>query len=550
MAHSKSQQNENQETLAGENEISVEESISRSTLLNRQQFMADIEKFLGFEFVKQLKATNSTLIVINRARIKDLAEFIKGRKYKLEAIIASDAIDLFELNYIYNFYPYNQESVLIIQTQIDKSVEVPSIIEIYENADYYENNLTNRLGIQFTKKKIAPTQEPIETKVEICIPLSIQTPSASRNLTKNGIFHPIHEKSNYFEAFIEHGKIKKIELRDGWLYKQIQPKLEKRNPISDFSTIFNQIAATSSVHLDYLLYNNIEILLNKKLNYKVNHIRTLLAELERIISHVLWFANFSDILGYHNFTSSINKNLLKLKHAYEKYFNNGTLKNTIKYCTTTDLNIKSSSQLYNFFKEFGPRLFDNLYDLVYKSFTEEKCSHIGKIDGKRAIEIGLSGPALRGSGIPIDVRASDPYLNYSKGELSQIWNIITFNKGDVYARTQVRLWEIRESMEIVKNIALGLSGNEKTLTIEPISQKMFLPTNQHLYFHVEAPQGMLGMYLKTDDKMEQSTFNTVRLITPDAANYAASKNLLIDEEPSNTALIIHSLDINFHMLDL
>jgi NADH-quinone oxidoreductase subunit D len=177
--------------------------------------------------------------------------------------------------------------------------------------------------------------------------------------------------------------------------------------------------------------------------------------------------------------------------------------------------------------------------------------NVGVITKPTARHWGLSGPVLRGSGIPYDIRCTEAYLGYTSGDLSQLWNVICFNDGDVFARAQVRLWELRESLEICKDLVYKLIDNALTTKIEEIPEQIRLNPDKFILQTVESPQGALSIYLRTDPKKNSSYFYTVRIIPSDLANFAVlEKEILPGNDIRDLPLIIHSMDLNFTMIDL
>jgi len=206
--------------------ISLDLTLTRKDKVDRALFLKKFEEFLQLEYLKKVMALNIPIYIINRSRLRHTAEFMKNYSYQLQSIFISDFPNLFELNYVYALRPYLDNSQIIIQTQHDKTIPVPSIQDIFPNAIYQERNLNHRFKIDFTNPNA-----PEESLNILCLPISLTLPSTEDNLTKLGIFHPIHKKSHYFDAHLMEGKLDKVELRDGWLYKRIQPLLEKKNPL-------------------------------------------------------------------------------------------------------------------------------------------------------------------------------------------------------------------------------------------------------------------------------------------------------------------------------
>jgi NADH-quinone oxidoreductase subunit D len=527
----------------------------RAASLNRSQFLAELKQMLGMEFIKDLSTEFVTIYLINRARIRDVAEFMKKEGYYYQTLIISDFITYFELNYVYRFGPYMNHSQIIIQTQIDRTVDIPSLADYFPNATYQELQAHHRLGANFSKSFVKSTidsKKDVVTELDVlCVPVSVQIPSKVPNPTLQGIFHPIHKDRSYFDLNIVDGIIQKVELADGWLYENAHSKLENRNAFNEVESVFESLTSNSVVHLSLAYYQGLENIMEKKVPNKSRYIRMLLAELERIRSHLLWFTNFAYLLGYDEDYCRFYNYVNQFELQNETAFKSKILKNTIKYGSSSDIPMTSAASYLGFLKNIGSEMFTSLLDLSSRNFTIEKSKGIGKISSYDALAYGLSGPVLRGTGIAYDNRAFNPYLSYIQGDFSQVWNVIAFDGGDIYARTKVRLWELRESIELSKNILAGLSNYEIPLQVEEIPVKSNLPDDKQALQTVESPQGALSVYIRTAPKKSNNVAYTVRILTPDVANYAAlERKLLIHEEIRNLPTILHSLDINYHMVDL
>ncbi|MHA1720074.1 MAG: hypothetical protein ACTSWX_03545 [Promethearchaeota archaeon] len=540
------------ETNITPNSKSSTQSIkSRDILLDQKKTIKNIENFLNIDFIKEDSTNNLhsvPIIAINWTRIRDIGHFMQQRLYNLENIYVSEVGAIFELNYIYNLRPYQKNSVIIIQTEIEKNIEPATLRDIFLNAEFLEKDINNRMGIVFSSLN-AGYKENLHNVDLYCSPIKIKVPIISENERKYGIFNPIHENHHYFNFYINNKVIKKVNLNYGWLYKKIQPKLENANPLTNFNSIFSNIAKNQLIHLNLAYLLNLESILNINISNKSKYIRTLLAELERISSHILWFSNLAELLGKKIWVKKIYREYLELIKIYEQFLGDPYLHNTISLGRSVDITINSARELYLIFKDKSNEIFNEIYKFVYSNSNETRLSGIGIVSTKDAIKNGLSGPTIRGSGVSLDLRSSGSYLIYTTGEISQVWNVISFTKGDVFARTQVRLWEIHESFEICKLILKGLSTYELKVSEGKSPDKIQFNANKYLYSAVESPNGKLSMILRTGIDDLSDKFNTVRIIN----NYnfiGLEKTMLLDNEPNDAALIIHSLDLNFNLVDL
>jgi NADH-quinone oxidoreductase subunit D len=145
----------------------------------------------------------------------------------------------------------------------------------------------------------------------------------------------------------------------------------------------------------------------------------------------------------------------------------------------------------------------------------DRTKHIGVISGKDAIRWGLTGPLLRGSGPDYDVRKAYPYSGYEQYE----FEVPTASEGDVYARYQVRMAEMHQSLRIIQQaldrlpIGAVRSNNRKFVpppraeigvSMEALIQHFKLWTEGFslpkgaTYLPVESPRGELGVYLESN----------------------------------------------------
>lgn len=107
----------------------------------------------------------------------------------------------------------------------------------------------------------------------------------------------------------------------------------------------------------------------------------------------------------------------------------------------------------------------------------DRVAGIGIISADRAIALGLTGPTLRGSGVPRDLRVDEPYLVYDQLD----FNVITYPDGDVWSRYMVRVQEMKESLKILKQVLEKMPKGD-ILLVDP---KRVLPRKKEIYTRME-----------------------------------------------------------------
>jgi len=163
-----------------------------------------------------------------------------------------------------------------------------------------------------------------------------------------------------------------------------------------------------------------------------------------------------------------------------------------------------------------------------------RCQNIGNFSAERAIAYGLSGPMLRASGVPWDLRKDEPYSIYDRFS----FQVPVGNYGDVYDRYLVRLEEMRQSVAIVEQ-AIEKMPAEGPIVPEKMPRRLRTPPGE-VYARVEAPRGEWGAYLvsKGGDKPYR-----LKMRSPSFCNLSALREMATGQFLADAVMILGSLDI-------
>lgn len=204
-----------------------------------------------------------------------------------------------------------------------------------------------------------------------------------------------------------------------------------------------------------------------------------------------------------------------------------------------------------------PHELDYFEKLVHRNrIFVDRMAGIGKMSAERAIQLGLTGPVLRGSGIARDLRRDEPYLIYPELD----FNVITFNDGDCWARYMVRVKEMRESLKIINQVldkiptgptiandakhVLPRKNEVYTKMEELISDFMLInfgaqPEIGETYTCVESPKGELGFYIVSDGTGQPWK---LKIRSPCASNLQALAPMIEGNMLSDVVAVIGSID--------
>ena len=324
--------------------------------------------------------------------------------------------------------------------------------------------------------------------------------------------------------------------------------------------------------MDYLnpLGNNLayvmaaEKLLGLEIPERAQVIRVLMCELQRIASHMVWFGTSCLDMGAMTpfwFTFKEREKILNLIEAASggrmtpSYFRIGGL--------MMDLPAGFDARVKQFLDGFPDALktFDTL--ITGNTIWQSRTMGIGIISKEEAIDWGLTGPSLRGSGVELDLRRANPYSGYETFD----FEIPTEPDGDVWSRFKVRMRELTESYKIVQQALERL----KPGPIKADAPKVVLPDRDDMrkhmdslihhflivaegfnvppgevYHAIEASKGELGVYMRSNGgpKPERVHFRG-----PSFVNLSALPVMAEGEMIADVVAIIGSLDIVLGEID-
>jgi NADH-quinone oxidoreductase subunit D len=171
--------------------------------------------------------------------------------------------------------------------------------------------------------------------------------------------------------------------------------------------------------------------------------------------------------------------------------------------------------------------------LTHNRIWLERTKGIGVISGPEAIAVGLSGAALRGSGVPRDVRKDEPYAAYDEME----FDVPIGTVGDTYDRYLVRIEEFRQSLRIIRQ---GIEGLPEGPIVGKVP-RLIKPPAGETYHAIESPKGELGYFIVSDGKSTNPYRFRVR--PPSFCNLQALPRLIRGHLIADVVALIGSIDI-------
>jgi NADH-quinone oxidoreductase subunit D len=343
----------------------------------------------------------------------------------------------------------------------------------------------------------------------------------------------------------------------GYLHTGIEKNMESKS---------YEKAITMTDRMDYLnpMGNNlvyclaIEKLCELDVPERAQIARVILAELTRLNSHLVW-------LGIHGLDLGVTSSMIYCFREREKLLDIFELCSGQRMMSTyfrpgglwRDLPAEFESLVESVLEEFPRRIDDYDALLTHNQLFIERTQGIGYVSAEDAINLGLTGATLRGSGVNWDIRKVQPYSGYETYD----FNVPLGEHGDVYDRYLVRLGEMRESLKIIrqglKRLKPGPFRSDNRKFVPPPRAELgrsmeavihhfklwtegFRPPKGEVYVAVESPRGELACYLVSDGTPKPMR---VHFRTPSFVHIAALNDLAKNHMLADIVAIIGSIDI-------
>ncbi len=277
-----------------------------------------------------------------------------------------------------------------------------------------------------------------------------------------------------------------------------------------------------------------EKLLGVKAPARADTLRVVMCEMNRIASHLLFMGTYGiDTGAFTPFLYAFREREMVLD-LFEMLCGARLTYNYIRLGgVMTDVTPEWIGRLKEFLVYFKPRLDEYNTLLTFNPIFMARTKGVGCITPQEAVNWGLSGPNLRGSGVNYDARKHDPYCGYETYE----FDVPLGEEGSCWDRYYCRVREMRESVRIIEQALAKLPDGP---VMAPGVAKVPKPAPGESYAHVEASRGDLGIYLVSDGGI--SPFR-MHVRAPSFVNLAMLEEKLVGMKVADVIAILGSIDI-------
>jgi NADH-quinone oxidoreductase subunit D len=360
--------------------------------------------------------------------------------------------------------------------------------------------------------------------------MTIQTEPFIVNI---GPQHPSTHGVFRMRVVLDGEKIIDADMVVGYLHRSLEKLAEERTYTQNipFTDRMDYLSAMSN-NLGYCMA--VEKLAGIRVPERAQYLRVIMAELQRIANHSMAIGTFINDCG------AWQTPLMWMFAEREKILD--LFEMTCGARLTCNY-MRIGGVAFDIPDEFLPAINGLLDDLPHKIDEYEqmlmeneiliaRARGVGVIPRDLAINASLTGPMIRGCGIPFDIRKADPYAVYDRFDFA----IPVGENGDSYDRFLVRMAELRESVKILKQAVRDLPGGPYKVDV-PLSIR---PPVGDAYARVESPKGELGYYIVSDGGTAPYRFH-VR--APSYINLSVLREMVIGASVADSIVALGSIDI-------
>lgn len=302
-----------------------------------------------------------------------------------------------------------------------------------------------------------------------------------------GPFHPLQEEMEFFQLTVDGEIVTDIDMRISYNHRGIE-KISESLQFDQVPYLVSRICGICSASHPLAYVQAVEEIAGITPPERALYVRTIINELERIHSHLLWVGLGGHFIGYDTVFMWAWKYREPVLDLLEEITGN---RNNYG-------NVKVGGCREDIPNELIPKMLKELdeiekkTEMLTKAVLDDPVIHarlkgVGILSKADAIKYAVTGPTARGSGVDIDVRHDDPYAAYDQLD----WKVISQPEGDVFAKAVVRLLETLEAVKIIKQALKKLPDGPVTTEVKEI------PPGEAVG-HAEAPRGETFHYVRSD----------------------------------------------------
>jgi len=354
---------------------------------------------------------------------------------------------------------------------------------------------------------------------------------SKQTLIPVGPYHPLQEEPELFKLYCEGEIVKDVKWETGYNHRGIE-KLAEQKSYDEVFFLVERICGICSTSHPFAFANAVEEIAEVEVTNRAKYIRSIIGELERIHSHLLWVGLAGHFLGYNTlfmWAWKYREPVLDLfemitgnRNSYAMFKVGGVRRDIENTKITTIAKVLA--------------LVKKKTDLLVGAVMDDPVIHartkgVGILTKEDILNFAAVGPTARASGVDIDIRRDDPDAAYPLVN----WKVITAQAGDVFAKAEVRLLEMYESISIIEQCLEGLKKEKEG----DIDVKIKHIPEGYGTGRAEAPRGEVFHFVISDGSNSPARH---KIRAPSYTNIATFKKSCVGQSISDATISLAAVD--------
>lgn len=343
-----------------------------------------------------------------------------------------------------------------------------------------------------------------------------------------GPVHPLQEEMEFYQLYVDGETVVDIDVRISYNHRGIE-KISETLQFDQVPYLVSRICGICSASHPLAYVQAVEEIAGITPPERALYVRTIINELERIHSHILWVGLAGHFIGYETVFMWAWKYREPVLDILEKITGNRNNYGNVKVggCRE-DLPEGIEGKIIPILDKLEKKM-----DMLTKAVLDDPILHarlkgVGVLKKQDAIAYAVTGPTARASGLPIDVRRDDPYAAYDLVD----WNVCVQDECDVFAKAVVRLLEVFEAIKIIREALVKMPKGPITTEVKEIPEGEAIG-------RAEAPRGETFHYVRSAGG---NTPARHKARAPSYVNVPSFKASCIGEKLSDVLITLAAVD--------
>lgn len=348
-----------------------------------------------------------------------------------------------------------------------------------------------------------------------------------------GPFSPELEESVYFKLEADEDRtVTHVEIINGFIHRGMESLVTKKNFMQNL-ILTERVCSLCSNNHPFTYALAVEKIAGIKVPMRAEALRVIADEVKRVASDLFNLSMLTHLAHHHELmrdTMNTREYMQDLKEII--WGNRMDMSANLLSGTKYDLDERKIKLILETLDIVEPKLRDLQERYETDEQLRKKTVGVGILPKEDALEIGVTGPVARGSGINNDVRVKAPYSLYAyRPKLRP--KVTLREEGDVHARAMARFGDILEAVRIIRDVVADMPEGDTYVEKRP-----HIPAGEAVV-RTEAPRGELIYYLKTDGSQKPVR---MRWKVPTFTNWEALKVMILGDKVDNVTMILNSID--------